>query len=83
MKMITLAAILALLVGCTPATPEERTTQQVTDGVRVSNYIKRNTYEVCIRGVTHLYLESGYASQTILLLDPQTSRVIPCKEVQQ
>lgn len=73
MKMITLAAILALLVGCTPATSEERTTQQVQKGVQVSNYIKRYSYEVCIRGVTHLYFENGNASHTILLLDPQTS----------
>lgn len=79
MKMITLAAILALLVGCVPANPEERTVR----GVAVSSYIKRNSYEICVRGVTHLYVENGNASQAILLLDPQTSRVIPCKEAQQ
>lgn len=83
MKMITLAAILALLVGCTPATPEERTADQLQRSAYVNSYIKRNSYEVCIRGVTHLYLEAGNSSQVILLLDPQTSRVIPCKEVQQ
>ena len=83
MKMITLAAILALLVGCTPVTPEEAAAKIEHKSHFYSGYIKRNSYEVCIRGMSHLYFENGNNSQAILLLDPQTSRVIPCKEAQQ
>lgn len=83
MKMITIAALLALLVGCTPNTPEEANAKSTSKTRYYTNYIKENSYEVCIRGVKHIYLENGNATQVILLLDPQTSRVIPCKEVQQ
>lgn len=82
MKVITLVAMLALLVGCTPATPEEKTARDVRYAYQQEQHIKRNSYEVCIRGMTYLYHESGNASQAILLLDPKTSRVLPCKEAE-
>lgn len=82
MKMITLAAILALLVGCTPETPAEKTAKAERSSSFWGRYINRKTYEVCIRGNTYLYLDAGNTSQVILILG-KDSKVIPCKETQQ
>lgn len=82
MKMIVTAAILALLVGCTPATPEEQASKEKRMSQHYNRYIKDNSYDVCVRGVKHIYFSNGNASQVVLLLD-EDSKVIPCKEATQ
>lgn len=78
--MKTLLALLAttLLMGCTP-TPEEAKTKEQELTEYYEQYVRKHGVEICIRGVKHLYIMNGSASHTIVLVDPQTSRVLQCK----
>lgn len=79
MKLILALPLILLLVGCTPATPEEVKVKREYYGNSYQQYINDNTYDICIRGNSYLYFSGGNTSHTILLLD-KDSKVIPCKE---
>lgn len=82
MKTLLTLSLAALLVGCTPATPEEVKAGNEAFSKKLERNVKENTYDICIRGNSYLYFAGGNTSHTILLLD-KDSKVIPCKEVEQ
>ncbi len=83
MKLILTVGLMAVLMGCAPAAPEEKVVRSQNKSTFYTQYIKRNSYDVCVRGVKHIYINNGNASQVVVLLDPQTSRVTACDEVSQ
>lgn len=82
LKFAALGLALLALTACNEKTPEEVAARKEWKSDFYSNYIKRNSFEVCVHGNTYLYLESGNTSQAILILD-KAGKVIPCKEATQ
>ena len=82
MKSVLTLSVVVLVIGCTPATPEEVKAGNDAYSKRIERNIKENTSDICIRGNSYLYYSGGNTSHTILLLD-KNSKVIPCKEDEQ